>query len=49
MQWLREGPIWLLFVGSLAALSFYGRAEGVRPPDDAVYRYDTGVGGIARA
>jgi membrane protease YdiL (CAAX protease family) len=41
--------LWLLFVGSLAALSLYGRAEGMRPPDDAVYRYETGVGGIAQA
>jgi membrane protease YdiL (CAAX protease family) len=44
-----RATIWLLFVGSLAALSIYGRAEGVRPPDDAVYRYETGVGGIAQA
>ena len=41
--------LWLLFVGSIAALSLYGRAEGSRPPDDAVYRYETGLGGIAQA
>ena len=43
-----RATIWLLFVGLLAALSIYGRAEGVRPPDDAVYRYETGAGGIAQ-
>ena len=41
--------IWLLLVGSFAALSLYARAEGVRPDDDAVYRYETGAGGIAQA
>ena len=44
-----RATLWLLFVGSLAALSLYGRAEGARPPDDAVYRYETGLGGIAQA
>ena len=44
-----RAALWLLFTGSLAALSLYGRAEGVRPPDDAVYRYETGVGGIVQA
>jgi membrane protease YdiL (CAAX protease family) len=44
-----RAALWLLFVGSLAALSLYSRAEGVRPPDDAVYRYETGVGGISQA
>lgn len=44
-----RASLWLLFVGSFAALSLYGRAEGTRPPDDAVYRYETGVGGIAQA
>jgi len=41
--------LWLLFVGSFAALSLYGRATGAKPPDDAVYRYETGVGGIVQA
>jgi membrane protease YdiL (CAAX protease family) len=41
--------IWLLFVGAFAALSLYGRASGSRPPDDAVYRWETGLGGIAQA
>ena len=41
--------LWLLFVGSLAALSLYARADGARPPDDAVYRWETGIGGIAQA
>jgi membrane protease YdiL (CAAX protease family) len=40
---------WLLFVCSFAALSLYARASGGRPPDDAVYRYETGIGGIAQA
>lgn len=44
-----RAALWLLFVGSFAALSLYGRAEGARPLDDAVYRYETGVGGIAQA
>ena len=41
--------LWLLFVGSFAALSLYSRAEGSRPPDDAVYRWETGIGGLAQA
>ena len=44
-----RASLWLLFVGAFAALSLYGRAEGARPPDDAVYRYETGIGGIAQA
>src|SRR5688572_2651053 len=41
--------IWLLLVGSFAALSLYARATGARPDDDAVYQYETGIGGIAQA
>ena len=41
--------IWLLLVGSFAALSLYARATGTRPDDDAVYQYETGIGGIAQA
>ena len=44
-----RASLWLLFVGAFAALSLYSRAEGARPPDDAVYRYETGIGGIAQA
>jgi uncharacterized protein len=44
-----RAALWLLFVGLLAALSLYGRAEGARPPDDAVYRYETGIGGLSQA
>ncbi len=44
-----RASLWLLFVGAFAALSLYGRAEGARPPDDAVYRYETGIGGIAQS
>jgi membrane protease YdiL (CAAX protease family) len=41
--------VWLLLVSAFAALSLYGRATGAKPPDDAVYRWETGVGGIAQA
>jgi len=44
-----RASLWLLFVGAFAALSLYGRAAGAKPPDDAVYRYETGIGGIAQA
>lgn len=44
-----RAAIWLLLVGSFAALSLYARAEGARPADDAVYRWETGIGGIAQA
>lgn len=39
--------LWLLLVASFAALNFSSRAEGERPPDDFVYRYDYALGGIA--
>ena len=44
-----RAALWLLFVGSFAALSLYARATGARPDDDAVYQYETGIGGIAQA
>jgi len=44
-----RASVWLVLVGSFAALSLYARATGVRPDDDAVYQYETGIGGIAQA
>ena len=37
---------WLLLVGVLAAISYAGRIEGGKPPEDALYRYDTALSGI---
>ena len=39
--------LWLLFVGSFAALNLYARSEGTRPDDDAVYQYDFAFGSLA--
>jgi membrane protease YdiL (CAAX protease family) len=37
---------WLLLVGVLAAIAYAGRLEGGKPPEDALYRYDTALSGI---
>jgi len=37
---------WLLLVGVLAAIAYAGRVEGGKPPEDALYRYDTALTGI---
>lgn len=37
---------WLLLVGVLAAVAYAGRVEGGKPPEDALYRYDTALTGI---
>jgi membrane protease YdiL (CAAX protease family) len=39
--------LWLLLVGVLAAIAYAGRAEGGKPPEDALYRYDTALTGVA--
>lgn len=39
--------LWVLLVSSFAALNLYSRETGARPPDDLVYRYEFGIGGIA--
>lgn len=38
--------LWLLLVGSLAALAYAGRAEGGDPPEDALYRYETAISSV---
>ncbi len=38
---------WLLLVGLLIAIAYAGRVEGGKPPEDALYRYDTALSGIA--
>ena len=38
---------WLLLVGLLIAIAYAGRLEGGKPPEDALYRYDTALSGIA--
>lgn len=38
--------LWLLLVGLLAAVAYAGRVEGGKPPDDALYRYDTALSGV---
>ena len=38
---------WLLLVGLLIAIAYAGRIEGGKPPEDALYRYDTALSGIA--
>lgn len=42
---LKRG-LWLLLVGVLAAIAYAGRVEGGKPPEDALYRYDTALSGI---
>ena len=39
--------LWLLFVGTFAALNLYGRSAGEPPDDDLVYQYDFAVGSLA--
>ena len=39
--------LWLLFVGSFAALNIYARSEGTRPEDDTVYQYEFALGSLA--
>jgi membrane protease YdiL (CAAX protease family) len=38
---------WLALVAALAALGYASRIEGGEPPDDALYQYETAIGGIA--
>jgi len=38
---------WSALVGLLILLAYGGRLEGGDPPPDALYRYDTAIGGIA--
>jgi membrane protease YdiL (CAAX protease family) len=38
---------WFLLVAGLATLNYAARAESGKPPEDALYRYETAVGGIA--
>jgi len=45
----REGwrlAAWASIVVFLAALGYGSRLEGGDPPDDALYRYDTAIGGV---
>jgi len=37
---------WLLLVGVLATIAYAGRVEGGKPPQDALYRYDTALSGV---
>jgi membrane protease YdiL (CAAX protease family) len=36
---------WVLVVGALAAIGYGSRAGGARPEPDALYRYETAIGG----
>lgn len=47
MSWLTRTVAWALLVGSLAALGYGSRLSEGKPPDDALYRYETAVGGIS--
>ena len=38
---------WLALVAALTALGYASRLEGGKPPDDALYQYETAIGGIA--
>jgi len=42
---LKRG-LWLLLVGALAAIAYAGRAGGGKPPEDALFRYETAISGI---
>jgi membrane protease YdiL (CAAX protease family) len=39
-------PAWASLVALLAILGYAGRASGGTPADDALYRYETAIGGI---
>jgi membrane protease YdiL (CAAX protease family) len=47
VSWLTRTVAWALLVGSLAALGYGSRLSEGKPPDDALYRYETAVGGIS--
>jgi len=38
--------LWLLLVAALATIAYAGRASGGKPPEDALFRYETAVSGI---
>lgn len=40
---------WAATVTTIGALNYLGRAESGRPPDDVVYRWSTGLGGLILA
>jgi len=40
---------WTATVTTIGALNYLGRAESGRPPDDVVYRWSTGLGGLILA
>src|SRR5215207_7243064 len=44
---LTRTAAWAVLVGSLAALAYGSRLSDGKPPDDALYRYETAVGGIS--
>ena len=46
MAWGVRTVAWLLLVAALATLAYGSRLSEGKPPEDALYRYETAVGGI---
>ena len=46
VSWAVRTVAWLLLVAALAALAYGSRLSEGKPPRDALYRYETAVGGI---
>lgn len=46
MTWGVRTTAWLLLVAVLSAIAYGSRLSEGKPPDDALYRYETAVGGI---
>ncbi len=44
--WTGRTVAWLLLVAGLAALAYGSRLSEGKPPEDALYRYETAIGGI---
>jgi len=47
VSWLTRTAAWAVLVGSLVALAYGSRLSEGKPPDNALYRYETAVGGIS--
>lgn len=47
MSWAARTIAWTLLVAALAALAYGSRLSEGKPPENALYRYETAIGGIA--
>jgi membrane protease YdiL (CAAX protease family) len=46
VSWAGRTVAWFFLVAGLAALAYGSRLSEGKPPDDALYRYETAIGGI---